>query len=245
MFNDFAPHNLTSNTTPSPYVVSGTGTYYGQHRAFDGTEAAGFSWLGNIADLPQVTLDLGSGHSETLVAYAIRGWDDPTGSPKTWTVRGSTDNFATSNDVLDTVTAETGWLGLEKRTFVCDVAATPYRYFRLAITDNNGHAFVGFTELFLYRAPGNPDLPHGGWTAYADSSDASHLPAKAIDGSLATAWHTDTPPPFGAAVYPHEFHVDMGAAHLVNYVRFRSDADFAGGLAHEVEVYLSDNGTAW
>src|SRR6266851_7678688 len=115
MFNDFAPHNLTSNTTPSPYVVSGTATYYGEYRAFDGVDTAAFPWLGNIADLPQVTLDLGLGNSKTMVAYAIRGSDDSTKCPKTWTVRGSTDNFVTSNDVLATVSAQTGWLSLEKR----------------------------------------------------------------------------------------------------------------------------------
>ncbi len=71
---------------------------------------------------------------------------------KTWTFEGSNDNM--SWNVVDTVASETGWSFGETRTFNCDVTTTPYRYYRMNITANNGDAtYTEVNQLNIYGPP--------------------------------------------------------------------------------------------
>jgi len=158
---DFAPHNMTSANLPSPYVVSGSASYTDAQpwEAFDGNH--GFSsagadgcWLGEGAGVCWLQIDIGSGNSRKLQAYAINTNADggSTRPPKTWTMQGS--NNGTAWDTLDTVASETAWGAKERRVFTCDVATVAYRYFRLNVTANNGdpiYTQIGELELFALR----------------------------------------------------------------------------------------------
>ena len=79
-YRDFAPHNMTGASTPSPYVASGYSTYQPPWKVFDGlNEWGGACWQGYIpAGSTFITLDLGTGAAKTLAAYAIKtannGW---------------------------------------------------------------------------------------------------------------------------------------------------------------------------
>jgi hypothetical protein len=53
---------------------------------------------------------------------------------------------------LDTRTNETAWASAETRSYLCTVLGTPYRYFRLKITANNGDTtFTQIAELHFYE----------------------------------------------------------------------------------------------
>lgn len=159
MPSDFAPHNMTSNTAPSPYVASASTYYPGAFlafRPFDGGVGTDQYWLAN-GNTGWVKLDIGEGNQSLLDNYSIRvnTIPEPTRAPKAWTMEGS--NNDSDWDVLDTVTNQTAWSSGETRNFSCDVIAGYYRYFRLNITENNGDTYLQVAELYLY---GDAPLPY-------------------------------------------------------------------------------------
>lgn len=145
---DFAPHNMSANNLPSPYVASSSTAYFEPYTAFNGTLAA--YWLGNNAGVDWLQLDIGSGNSKILGKYTIYVNQVPEAAraPKVWTMLGS--NNGSDWDTLDTVTGQTAWASGEAREFTCDTKTTAYRYFRLNVTENNGDAtYTQVAELYL------------------------------------------------------------------------------------------------
>lgn len=59
---DFAPHTMTTDTAPSPYVTSASSFSAGRnpYLAFDGLFASGNSWLGTGSGTDALVLDLGA-----------------------------------------------------------------------------------------------------------------------------------------------------------------------------------------
>lgn len=153
---EFAPHNMTSNSDPAPYVAAASTCYcFGigfPYQAFDGNSGGSY-WLGTNGGADWLRIDLGSGNSKALSYYEItvNSVPEPTRAPKNWTMEGSTD--ATSWTVLDTIVGETSWSSGETRSFICDSPnGTPYRYYRINITANNGDAtYTQIGELYLYE----------------------------------------------------------------------------------------------
>lgn len=153
MPTDFAPHNMTSNSAPSPYVASASSNSASllPYMAFDGGLGTLHYWVTNSTQTGWLKLDIGAGNSKLLGSYgvAVNTIPEPNRAPKAWTIEGSNDN---SNwDVLDTVTNQTGWGSGETRTFNCDVASTSYRYFMINVSENNGDAYLEVGELYLYE----------------------------------------------------------------------------------------------
>jgi hypothetical protein len=146
--NDVGPHNMTSDTAPSPVTASTNSAFLQtggtSWNMFDSAgangrtvlDSSGFGYPGT-----GTTLDLGNGNGKTLTAYAVQnsGSDNLNYSPKAWTLSGSNDN--SSYTTLDTATNQTGWGSSETRTFVFSPPPINYRYFRLIVTANNGGAF--------------------------------------------------------------------------------------------------------
>lgn len=156
---DFAPHNMTTPSTPAPYVVSASSDYYGlQGRyAFDGATTY---WL-SVGVTGWLKLDVGDGYEAILDNYNIKvnSIPEPNRAPKDWTMQGSVDNL--NWDILDTRTGETSWLNGESRNFVCSSKGGYYRYFKVDITLNNGDAsYSQIQELYLYGTY----IPS--WTSY-------------------------------------------------------------------------------
>jgi hypothetical protein len=177
-FLDFAPHNMMTNTAPSPYVASASTVNDSVHdafMAFDGQSihrwvtGAGFNtgWL---------KIDLGAGVYHILSNYSVHiasTDEDVVGrAPKAWMMEGSNDG--STWDVLDTRTNEISWVSLETRNYICAVVATAYRYFRINVTENNGDAYLAISELYLYEGGFNKLL-------VVDTTDAS-----SSDGSIRT-----------------------------------------------------------
>jgi hypothetical protein len=150
---DFAPHDLTSNTSHSPFVVSASSIFssnFDSWKAFQGSWGSLSYWIGTNYGVDWLKLDIGSGNTKKLYSYSIRvnSIPEPTRAPKNWTMEGSNDNL--NWDVLDTQTNQTSWTTGESRNFVCATYTTSYRYFRLNITANNGDTYTQVGELYLY-----------------------------------------------------------------------------------------------
>lgn len=76
----------------------------------------------------------------------------PARCPKDWTIRGSNDNFVADDNVLDTVTGETGWQDGVPRTYTF-VNTTQYSHYRIDVTLNNGDAsFMDIGEIELIES---------------------------------------------------------------------------------------------
>lgn len=139
---DIAPHNMTSNSSPSPYVASANSEFEGKraYYAFDGT---GLVW-GTSGTSGWLKLDYGSGNTPVLKGYAIQSYSDPNYQnvmPKNWTFKGSNDN---SNwTTLDTRTNVTGWVASQWKEFYFN-NENGYRYYMIDISANNGYSLCTY-----------------------------------------------------------------------------------------------------
>lgn len=150
--NYIEPHDMTSNSSHSPFVVSASSNTGGWDpwRAFDGAWNDG--WLGTGAGVDWLKLDTGG--SYICIGYRVIQADTAGRAPKNWTFQGSNDNSTWTT--LDTRTNQTSWGNNEGRTFLF-TNSTAYRYYRINISANNGDGtYVGFAELYLYTAYPGP-----------------------------------------------------------------------------------------
>ena len=155
---DFAPHNMTANNAPSPYVTSASSSYsstFYPYKAFNGTVGTNAYWLGTGpwsggSGSDWLKIDMGA-NAKSLVSYSIQvnTIPEPTRAPKAWTLHGS--NNDSDWTLLDTVTEQTSWGSGESRNFVCDAGSdTVYRYLRWTFSENNGADLIQVAEICLY-----------------------------------------------------------------------------------------------
>lgn len=134
--------NMTSNNTPSPYVISASTSHpiTPPWQAFDGSIAGVDIWHTNTGNITGwIKVDLGAVNAAIVKKYMIQARDEAAEMdrlPREWTFEGS--NNDADWDILDTVTGETGWSALEKRNFEIIDNVTKYRYYKLDITLING-----------------------------------------------------------------------------------------------------------
>jgi len=152
---EFGPHNMTTNTAPSPLVAADS-THFSSlegWKAFDGSVTyPNGRYLGQGGGADWVSIDRGSGNVGQVFAYTVRLTDsnELTRAPKDWKLQGS--NNGSSWTDLDTQTSQTGWYSTESRTFYVG-NTTDYRYFRLNITANNGDGtYTEVGEICLWGA---------------------------------------------------------------------------------------------
>jgi len=135
---------MTSNTTPIGVAAAST-IYSAPNDAwhlFDDDQNFGWAPVSGTTT-GWCSYDFGSGNSKTITYYSLVGLrigdTDPTIGPKTWTLEGSPDNSAWT--VLDTQTNAPSWAVGEKRIYPI-ANTTAYRYYRLNVSANQGHATV-------------------------------------------------------------------------------------------------------
>lgn len=160
---DVAPHTMTSNAAPAPYVAAASSFYSGfdPYKAFGGTPAP--YWIsGNGIALPHwLRIYLGSGKMLFSYAVQVNAVPEPSRAPRDWTFEGSNDAVAWT--VLDTRTAQIGWASGGIREFILATQAS-YSYYRINVSANNG-GDVGNTgitqiaELYLYDNSGLITIP--------------------------------------------------------------------------------------
>jgi hypothetical protein len=162
---DIATPQMTSNSSPSPFVIFASSTAGGNNepwRAFDRgvTPGTGVGWSAASGQLTgSIGVDFGSGNSVVIDAYDIVGYNQVIYNPRNWTLEGSNNNI--SWNILHTVTLPTP-IGNSATYSVGSIGnTTAYRYYRINVTLNGGTAPLLLTEILLYQ-PGTAALAAGG-----------------------------------------------------------------------------------
>ena len=164
------PNNMTSNTAPSPYVVSNSSGASSAWETFDGAITYEGTPLGGWSKI-----DLGA--AATVGSYAIVAGVNTSGYAwKTWTFQGS--NNDSSWTTLDTRTNFTAWNTTGTPTnFTC--SAGSYRYYRWAPTAHGGVGAYS-QQLIAFGASGD-------MLVISNSQTASAVPTTARIGVQLTA----------------------------------------------------------
>ena len=173
---DLAPHDLTSDTSHSPYVVSASSAYSAQPEwhAFDGNNSD--FWIGIGGGVDWLQIDLGT--AKILGSYAIQATTELARMPSAWTMQGSNDGVAWT--VLDTQAGQ-AWTDNETLAFRIAVISAAYRYYQLNITANNGDAtYTDVGELYLYAGSLSGGLESQTITFPAISDRAANAPPFAL-----------------------------------------------------------------
>ena len=147
--SSFSPR-MTSTNTPSPLVVSASAelnSYYSGWHSLASFTHSNSVWLINNADLPAwVKIDFGAATSIGGYTIARHGWHADC-NPTAWTFDGSDDDSAWT--VLDTQSSITPTFEVQ----LYSMTAVSYRYYRLSITANNGHAYYSGCGDIRFIAP--------------------------------------------------------------------------------------------
>jgi hypothetical protein len=181
-----APHNMSADDSPAPYVVTADGQYssgYAKWKAFDGDESGAFArWMVATNGANYLSIDLGT--DRFITEYGVVGSVSTDASPKNWTFRGS--GNGTDWTTLDTQTNQTGWAEYERRNYTItgDVA---YRYYRLYVTADNGNGYLSVAELYLCGSEAPTATP-------TPTATSTHTPTD-TPTNTPTNTPTDTPTP--------------------------------------------------
>lgn len=135
-FEWWSPH-MTSDTTPAPYSVTASGQYDGGSsgpgdpwRAFDNSLASGSRWYVREAN-PWIQFDFGSLTTVIGIGIQLDG-ENVTNRPKEFSILGSVDG-TNLVEIMGGLSCES----TTKRQEFAFSQVTPYRYYRLSITNTN------------------------------------------------------------------------------------------------------------
>ncbi|MGG4105134.1 discoidin domain-containing protein [Paenibacillus lautus] len=144
---------MTSNNTPTPYVVTSTGnvseTTYPPYLAFNGAVAitTGDSWRINRG--ASITLDLGERNNKAVSKYAIRHYS--TNYTREVTLEGSIDNkvwyMLDHSYNLQNPADKTNTIELDYEDAKVKI---PYRYYKVTIVDFSNSGYID--EVMLYAS---------------------------------------------------------------------------------------------
>jgi hypothetical protein len=162
-FTDDLLPTMTSDSAPSPYVVSASSYFnssYAPWKAKDGLLTT--VWASENTTPPWWwQADLGS--AKLVTVYAITNQNTNTSNPDSWVFAGS--NNGTNWTTLDTRTDVTWQVGNQTKSFSCQGNTTSYRYYRITISKSDGHIDTWITCLCVVG------LYEGSATVKADDAD--------------------------------------------------------------------------
>ncbi len=124
------------------------------------------------------------------------------------------------------------------------------RFVRLtALSEINGKPFASAAELNILDKDGAP-IARDNWTATANSEEIKNsAPASdAIDGDIASIWHTEwstNPGTEQDPSHPHWIIVDMGTNQIVTGLVYLPREDYGNGSIKQYEVHVSSDNTNW
>ncbi|HET9142721.1 discoidin domain-containing protein [Actinophytocola sp.] len=110
----------------------------------------------------------------------------------------------------------------------------------------DGHPHHTMVEPPAYLpVAADPTLPRTGWVVTADSAQGAHPATAAIDGSLATMWHTRwTPAP--PDPLPHTLTIDTFTTNTITALRYQPRTDTSrNGTIGSYQIHTSPNATTW
>jgi hypothetical protein len=149
----FSPTNMTSNSAPSPLVVSTTAGDFNGHGGWVVFSLTANQYVTGSGAPQSLTLDLGAGASFILGSYKIL--NATSGSPYApiaWTMAGSNDGSTFTT--VDTRAGQS-FTGGVYNPYTPTTTTTAYRYFRINITSAAGGGSWGMTalQLFAFATP--------------------------------------------------------------------------------------------
>lgn len=156
--DDLTPQ-MTSNSAPSPNIVSASSTYHIGEEYYCFNHDPVVYWVASSGNITGwIKFDFGSGNEHKVNEYLMAAHDygHSTTSPKSWTFQGSNDDSTWTT--LDTQTNQALWDAKEMRTyaFTNNVA---YRYFKIDVTENQGSTdLLRLGEIELYIVWPSEDL---------------------------------------------------------------------------------------
>lgn len=142
---------MEANTTPAAHTASASTELsgYSAYSAFDRNYQT--KWTTNSVTTGWLKFDFGIFMAPVIKKYCLTApKDSATECPKTWKFQGSNDNSAWTD--LDTQTNVTSWSAGERKSFEI-TNSTAYRYYRIDVTANNGHAnYLSVASFEMYEA---------------------------------------------------------------------------------------------
>jgi hypothetical protein len=176
---------MTSNTAPSGIVTASSvlvgGTAYEPYLVFDGLGGGNTSSWFTATDTTTGYLQYEDETPKTYNKYSmIAPASYLARMAKDWTLEASQTGLYDGEEVvLDTQTAQTGWVVGEPR-YYSYTNSTAYKFHRFVITANNGDvSYVGIGELKLIEAEVNPAQ-----TAYITEQTYYRHKFEVIDGEV-------------------------------------------------------------
>jgi F5/8 type C domain len=141
-----SPNNMTSNTTPAPYVISGSSDFGAGLEIFHAF-STGQSWA-QLAPPQWLRIDLGS--TKTITSYSIQSRIDSLAhQPTAWTLQGSNDN-----STWTTVDTRSGIATVAIGTLIGTWAVSgSYRYWLFNWTATLTNAYVDGAAITMYGPP--------------------------------------------------------------------------------------------
>jgi hypothetical protein len=214
--SNIATPQMTSNTTPTPYVIAASSTdgVNPAWAAFDRNNATGNGWVSanTSGGSGSLSVDFGAGNSIAIEGYTM--YAAGTSTPSRWTFEAS--NNAVSWTILQTVTSSIGANGSYS---AAGLNTTSYRYYRVNIGGSTGTTQVVVRELELYQ-PGTAALAAGGSFIFnsgsisgSATSTTAALTAGATNLIQVTATTGSVTLNLGSAVTPPA----LSSANLINH----------------------------
>jgi hypothetical protein len=222
-----------------PGIISGS-SQFGYHEAprwvFDNRSDT--KWLAN-GPTGWVQFEFLNNQAFAVNSYAITSAnDDATRDPKVWTLLGSNDG--TNWTTVDSRSGQS-WAGRQQRRLFNCTNTTPYRIYRLNVTQNNGSAnLMQFSELELIEN-GIPRTAyyHFSWSSQISNTESARLVLdKVMDGSK---WLTASGQTTGWIQYRF-----LGkGAYAINGYAIASANDAPGRDPRDWTLQGSHDGTNW
>lgn len=160
--NDKISPNMTSNTTPAPYIASSSSVYNTTllaYNAFTGNNITSNAWLSNTNDANKwIQLFIGNDKLVNKFEIISRNNTDVNSAPKDFELLGSYDGV--TFDKIVEITNQVNWTQNEKRVYELNKTLN-YTYYRLSIKNTNGTNYVSIGELIFSYEASFTILPEG------------------------------------------------------------------------------------
>ncbi len=245
---ELAPHDLTGNSSHSPFVVSASSHFSGldEWKAFDGSAGSGSYWIGTGGGVDYLQIDLGVARLLGSYELQMNSLGESARAPKNWTMKGSND--ASSWTVIDTRTNETGWGAGERRVYTIASPSTEYRYYRLDITANNGDAtYTQVAEAWFYLGYLSGEFaPHNMTTDSAPSPLVASASSFNTGSNPYKCFNNDVGGWLGTGGGVDWLKIDLGAgnSYVPTQYQIRS-AQTAARAPKDWTLEGSNNGSSW
>ncbi len=234
-----SPPQTTLNvlTGGKAFASSENGPLEGAAQAFD--QNADTKWL---AFSPTGYLAYRTPAANVVSHYSITSAnDEPSRDPKSWRIIGSNDGVNwTTLDVQNNQTFSTRFETIQYTMS----NTTPFKYYALKVTENNGGDTLQVAEFSLYSdtpsaAPAGPSLIKGGVASASQENGPYESAAQAFDQTSSTKWLAFSPTAWLQYTAPN------ADSYIVTQYAITSANDDYGRDPQDWQMLASNDGINW